>query len=46
MLRYRKAGVVLAASAVVLIVLGINNGEYFRVLGKAILICLECIGIG
>lgn len=26
--------------------IGINNGEYDSVLQKAILICLECIGIG
>ncbi len=38
--------IVLAALAVVLIVLGVLNGGAADVLGKAIRICTECIGLG
>lgn len=33
-------------AAVLMIVFGVLNGEVRTVLGKAINICLECIGIG
>ena len=39
------AGIILAA-AIVMIVLGIQNGEPSTVLAKAINICMQCIGIG
>ncbi|MBR2328874.1 MAG: thioredoxin [Clostridia bacterium] len=32
--------------AVVLIILGISNGSMNDVLGKAVQICTECIGLG
>jgi len=38
--------VVLLAAAVAMIVLGIDNGGIAAVLGKAIRICTECIGLG
>lgn len=34
------------AAAVMMIVAGIATGEFRTVLGKAVLICTECIGIG
>ncbi|MBE6974767.1 MAG: thioredoxin [Ruminococcaceae bacterium] len=37
---------VLLAAAVAMIVLGIDNGGIAAVLGKAIRICTECIGLG
>ncbi|MCR5322188.1 MAG: hypothetical protein K6E85_02735 [Lachnospiraceae bacterium] len=33
-------------AAVILTVAGILLGQYSQVLGKAIRVCLECIGIG
>ncbi len=40
-----KSLIVLAA-AIALLAAGIALGQYSQVLGKAIRICLECIGIG
>jgi hypothetical protein len=37
---------ILLTVAVVMILLGINNGGVAAVLGKAIRICTECIGLG
>ena len=37
---------VIAAAAVVMIGIGLWNGENRIVLAKAVQICLECIGIG
>ncbi len=34
------------AAAVLMILLGINAGGVKDVLGRAVMICLECIGIG
>lgn len=39
-------GTALLAVSIVLIIIGINSGEPATVLGKAIKICMECIGIG
>ena len=36
----------LLAAALAFISIGVVNGEYQEVLGKAVRICLECIGIG
>ncbi|MCL1912468.1 MAG: hypothetical protein FWG10_00960 [Eubacteriaceae bacterium] len=36
----------LLAVAVLFIVLGISQGDYYSTLQKAVRICLECIGIG
>ncbi len=32
--------------SVILILLGLLQGDFFSVMGKAVFICLECIGIG
>lgn len=39
-------GTALLAVAVVLVFVGVQNGESAVVLKKAVNICLECIGIG
>ncbi|MBR4725544.1 MAG: thioredoxin [Lachnospiraceae bacterium] len=39
-------GLIVLAAAIGLIVTGILLGQYSQVLGKAIRVCLECIGIG
>lgn len=48
MARIRDLAVRLAimASAVLMVVIGIRNGEARTVFEKAVNICLECIGIG
>ena len=38
--------VILIAAGILGIIAGIVRGEHLVVLNKAILICLECIGIG
>ncbi len=45
-LRTRAGGVCLAVVGLVLMGFGIYRGEMSVVLGKAINICMECIGIG
>jgi hypothetical protein len=40
------ARVVIFALGVILIALGIAQGEPFEIMRKAVTICLECIGIG
>jgi len=42
----RVAQLSLLAIGVIFLVLGIIQGEAMLVLKKAILVCLECIGIG
>lgn len=37
---------VLLAAAAVFIAVGLLRREYLEVMGKAVKICLECIGIG
>ena len=39
-------GAIVLAAAAGMIVAGVLLGQYPQVLGKAIRICLECIGIG
>ena len=39
-------GLITLVAALALIITGIVFGQYSQVLGKAIRICLECIGIG
>ncbi len=34
------------ALSLVLIGIGVGNGEHLEVLQKAVMVCLECIGIG
>ncbi len=48
MARIRDLAVRLAimAAAVLMVVIGIRNGEARTVFEKAVNICLECIGIG
>jgi hypothetical protein len=41
-----RPGWILLALGLALAVAGILRGETWRVLTKAIIICLECIGIG
>ena len=36
----------LAAAAVIMIAVGMSRGEAGMVMQKAVMICLECIGIG
>lgn len=33
-------------AAVILIIVGLVNKDYMDVFGKAVMICMECIGIG
>lgn len=42
----RKAPVLLLATAVVMIGVGVLRGEAATVLSKGINLCLECVGIG
>lgn len=42
----KQASIILLGAALLLIVLGLVQGDFFSVLGKAVFICLECIGIG
>lgn len=44
--KIRWPSLLLLAAALVFIALGVLSGEYREVLGKAVRICLECIGIG
>ena len=44
--RKTLAGAVVLAAAAGLITAGVLLGQYSQVLGKAIRVCLECIGIG
>lgn len=38
--------VTVLAAAVLMIIFGINGGGVKDVLGRAVMICLECIGVG
>ena len=38
--------IVIFYAAVIMIISGLLSGEYIDVKSKAIMICLECIGIG
>lgn len=44
--KIRWPSLALLAVALAFIAIGALNGEYREVLGKAVRICLECIGIG
>lgn len=48
MARMRNGAVrwVIMAAAILMVVVGIRNGEARTVFEKAVNICLECIGIG
>ena len=37
---------IVVIAAVLMIAVGINAGGYRDVLGRAVIICLECVGIG
>lgn len=45
-MRTRLVGLGLAAVGAALICFGLSMGQEMGVFGKAIFICLECIGIG
>lgn len=45
-LRGNKTALILIALGFLSVALGVYRGEIFTVLNKAIIICLECIGIG
>jgi len=42
----RKLSLFLFFLSVVLIIIGLNTGEFLVVLEKAVTVCLSCIGIG
>lgn len=44
--KIRRAPVAVLTAAAAFIAIGAACGEYREVLGKAVRICLECIGIG
>ena len=43
--RLNAIRIVLLVAAVVFIVIGLIQGQYYSVLSKAIRICMECMGI-
>jgi len=42
----KKAWLIFLPLGIILVVLGIKQGDYYDTLSKAVMICLECIGIG
>ena len=42
----KKAGIILLTAGIILVVLGILQGDYYNTMSKAVRICFECIGIG
>ncbi|MCR5054879.1 MAG: hypothetical protein K6A69_08555 [Lachnospiraceae bacterium] len=42
----KKTGFIILTVSVILIVLGLMAGEYREVWNKAVMICMECIGLG
>ncbi len=44
--RSRRIGILLMAAGLILMGFGIHRGEMAVVFGKAVNICMECIGIG
>ena len=42
----KKTWIILLPIGVVFVIIGIIQGDYYDTLSKAILVCLECIGIG
>ncbi len=42
----RMIRIALIAVGVFLVVFGVNKGDYYDIMNKAIRICYECIGIG
>jgi hypothetical protein len=46
LLPWRILQLSLLAIGVILIVLGVIHGEALLILKKAVLVCMECIGIG
>lgn len=42
----RKLSFILFLLSVVLIIIGLDSGEFIMVLEKAVTVCLSCIGIG
>jgi len=42
----RKLSLLLFFLSVILIIIGLNTGEFIAVLEKAVTVCLSCIGIG
>lgn len=45
-MKRKNPALVLMAAALVLILLGITQGQPQQVLSKAIRVCMECVGIG
>lgn len=45
-MKQKIPALVLMAAALVLILLGISQGQPQQVLAKAIRVCMECVGIG
>ena len=44
-MRKRAIGIVILAAAAVFIIVGLAQGDFLDTLHKAVMICLECIGI-
>jgi len=45
-MKLKKAWIILLPLGIVFVVAGIIQGDYYGILTKAKIICLECIGIG
>jgi len=46
MIRSKKIWMILLPAGIILVIIGIIQGDYRDVWAKAVMICLECIGIG
>ncbi|HPX25290.1 MAG TPA: CD1871A family CXXC motif-containing protein [Treponemataceae bacterium] len=42
----KNLALIVLAASILFITAGLIQGDFFSVMGKAVFICLECIGIG